>query len=93
MESGNEEGKSSPQTTPTLMPTEKKCLRCGGTQLQPGKIKSTGKIWFKPEKTKFLTLKTSNVDMHASLCLDCGTIDLAGDPGKAKALTKAAKAR
>jgi hypothetical protein len=92
MEGDNEKWKVHPKPLHS-MPIEKKCLRCGGAQLQPGKIKSTGKIWFKPAKTKFLTLKTSNVDLQASLCLDCGTIDLTGDPGKAKALAKPAKGK
>ena len=66
---------------------EKKCLRCGGENLTPGKLQSTGKVCFIPENTKFLTLKTSDVKVGANLCLDCGFVELIGDIIKAKDLT------
>jgi predicted nucleic-acid-binding Zn-ribbon protein len=73
------------------MTTDKKCLRCGGTQLQPGRIQSTGRVWFKPANTKFFTLNTSDVEVRADICLDCGTIELVGDTHKAQSLTGTVK--
>jgi len=73
------------------MATDKKCLRCNGTRLQPGKIKSTDKIWFKPDNTKHFSLWGNNVEVRANICLDCGTIELVGDADKAQSLTKAAE--
>ena len=73
------------------MATDKKCLRCGGTQLQPGRIQSTGKVWFKPDNAKFFTFNTSDVEVRANICLDCGTVELVGDTHKAQSLTGTAK--
>ena len=73
------------------MPTDRKCLRCGGTQLEPGRIQSRGKVWFKPDNAKFFTFNTSDVQVRAALCLDCGTVDLVGDIEKAQALIGTAK--
>jgi predicted nucleic-acid-binding Zn-ribbon protein len=67
--------------------TKKKCLRCGGENLTPGKVQSSGRMCFYPENTKFMTLKTSDVPVGANLCLDCGFIEFIGDVKKAKDLT------
>jgi hypothetical protein len=54
--------------------------------MEPGSLGSTGKIHFRPEGAKFLKLKTANVDVAASLCMDCGNVALTGDTEKAKSL-------
>lgn len=69
----------------------RKCPSCQSENLEPGEIQSTGKIYFKPANTKFLTLKTSNVQVKANICLDCGNIMLIGDIEKTKDLTSRAK--
>ncbi len=74
------------------MSQAKKCMRCGGDELEPGAIQSTGKIYFRPENTKFLTLKTADIRIDGNICLDCGHIELVGDLVKAKDLVKAAEA-
>jgi predicted nucleic-acid-binding Zn-ribbon protein len=65
---------------------ETKCLRCGGTNLEPGALRSTGALHFRPHDAKFLKLKTANVDVDAQLCLDCGTVSLTSDVRKVKSL-------
>lgn len=65
-----------------------KCLNCNGTNMAQGKITSTGKVTFRPEDTKFLKLKTANVDVAACLCLNCGFVFLKADPQKVKDLTE-----
>lgn len=70
----------------------KTCLRCGGTNLEPGAVESTGRICFRPENARFLTLSTGNVPVKANICLDCGTIDFVGDVSKARKLTRRAEA-
>lgn len=59
------------------------CPHCTGARMASGRLESTGKVHFKPDDTRFLTLKTSNVDVTAALCLDCGAISLFGDAEKA----------
>jgi hypothetical protein len=73
------------------MPTEKKCLRCGSTNLQPGRLQATGRVSFTPDNARFFTLQTSDVPVRADICLDCGTVELVGDVQKAQSLTGAAK--
>src|SRR6266487_2731246 len=74
-----------------LMAKEKTCLRCGGTNLEPGIIQSTGRIHFRATNTKIMTFQTSDVKIDANICMDCGTLDLVGDFKKAHSLTGRAK--
>jgi glucose/arabinose dehydrogenase len=73
------------------MTTERKCPSCASTKLEPGAIHSTGRIYFRPENTKFLTLGTSDVPLTANLCMDCGNVMLVGDLHKANKLVGKAK--
>jgi predicted nucleic-acid-binding Zn-ribbon protein len=54
------------------MNTLQTCPNCNSTNMESGTLGSTGKIHFRPEDAKFLKLKTANVDVAASLCMDCG---------------------
>jgi excisionase family DNA binding protein len=56
-----------------------RCSSCGSTDLIEGKCQSTGLLYFVPEKSKFWTLKTSNVPMKSKMCENCGFINLKGD--------------
>jgi len=69
------------------MNPENKCLRCGNIDLQPGRLQSTGKIWFSPDNAKFFTMQTGDVALHANICMACGTVHLIGDVKKTKSLT------
>jgi len=62
------------------------CPICNSTNMESGSLGSTGKIHFRPEGAKFLKLKTANVDIAASLCMDCGYVALAGDTEKVQTL-------
>lgn len=73
------------------MAQEKTCLRCGGTNLEPGFIESTGRIHFRVANTRIMTFQTSDVTIDASICMVCGTLDLVGDVKKAQSLIKRAK--
>jgi hypothetical protein len=73
------------------MPLEPKCSQCGGTDLEPGSIQSTGKVYFRPANAKFLTLSTGGAVVNANVCLSCGHIDLVADVKKLSALTQRAK--
>ncbi len=64
-----------------------KCYRCGGERLEPGQMQSTGKIYFRPENAKFLTMKSANIPVNANICLDCGAIELVAEVEKAQMLT------
>lgn len=65
-----------------------KCIGCNSTHVAPGTLHSTGIVNFRPDDTKFLKLKTGNVEVKAWLCLDCGCVALRADAQKVKALTE-----
>jgi predicted nucleic-acid-binding Zn-ribbon protein len=73
------------------MATEKKCLRCGSANLEPGALQSTGQLYFRAENTKFFTFQTGDVIVRANICVDCGSIELVGDVRKAQSLVGRAK--
>lgn len=73
------------------MAIEKKCLRCGSPRLEPGLLQGPNSVCFRPENAKFMTLQTGDVSVGASICLDCGLIELSGDFQKAESLTDRTK--
>ena len=64
------------------------CSRCGGSNLESGRIQSTGRIHFHFEDPRFLTMHTAYVPIMSSMCLDCGKIDLSGEVDKARKISK-----
>jgi hypothetical protein len=70
------------------MAHENGCSRCGSSKLESGRIQSTGRIHFHFENPLFLTMLTGYVPVVASMCLDCGTIDLTGEVEKARKISK-----
>ncbi len=72
------------------MDTEMKCMRCGGTNVIPSELQSTGKIYSRPKGAKLLTVLTTGAAVSALTCLDCGHLELMVDAEKAKAITRTA---
>lgn len=70
------------------MNEEKKCLRCGGTNLQPSDLQSTGKIYSRPKDAKLVTVLTTGVPLSALICLNCGHVELIVDTERVRAITK-----
>jgi ferredoxin-like protein FixX len=70
------------------MTENKKCIRCGSTQLASGWAQSTGKMYFRPDKVNFFAPRTADLSVTGIMCLDCGTIELVGDVKKAQSLIK-----
>ena len=73
------------------MITERKCPSCGSMKLEPGNVQSTGKIYFRPENTKFFTMGTNDIMLSANICMDCGYVMLIGDIRKATRILSKAK--
>lgn len=65
-----------------------KCLWCEGEKLVEGKIQGTGRVYFVPSEIKFFALATSEVELLARVCADCGYVDLYADTAKIKKLVK-----
>jgi predicted nucleic-acid-binding Zn-ribbon protein len=70
------------------MNENKKCLRCGGTNLTAGDFQSTGKIYSRPKNAKMSSLLITGVLVSSIICLDCGYLELNVDPDKVKLITK-----
>ncbi len=62
------------------------CPYCNGDEIVAGVFRTTGLNYFQPKKTKFWTLKDSNVETEARMCARCGGIMLFGDVKKLQAL-------
>ncbi len=71
------------------MNDEKKCLRCGSSNLSPSELQSTGKIYSRPRDAKLVTVLTTGVPVSANICLDCGHVELVVNADKAKSIAKA----
>lgn len=59
-----------------------RCVSCGHHLLVEGRIRSTGQVYFQPEKTKFWTFSDSMVGLRAKVCTACGFIQLHADVNK-----------
>ena len=70
------------------MSEEKKCLRCGGTNLEAGEFQSTGKIYSRPKNAKLVTVLTTGVPVDTLICYDCGHVELVVDAKKAKSIAR-----
>jgi hypothetical protein len=64
-----------------------KCHRCGGETLSVGALYSAVRTSFRPQDSKFLTLQTGDVMTKATMCRQCGLIEITGDVAKLKRLT------
>jgi len=66
------------------MPT---CRRCGSAAIAAGAFHGPGRASFRPEGAKFLTLESGDVMTKATMCMQCGLIELTGDVNKLRRLT------
>ena len=70
------------------MSDEKKCLRCGSTNLVPSELQSTGKLYARPKHAKLLAVLTTGVLVNGVVCFDCGHVELLVDADKIKSITE-----
>lgn len=59
-----------------------KCSICGNSELIPGKLQGMSRMYFKPDKTKFLVMSESLIPLTSKMCSVCGNIQLSGDTEK-----------
>jgi excisionase family DNA binding protein len=58
------------------------CAVCGHGFLLAGSVRSTGKVYFQPGRTKFFVLTDSMISVTASACPVCGHIQMYADTEK-----------
>ncbi|MHC4914508.1 MAG: helix-turn-helix domain-containing protein [Planctomycetota bacterium] len=59
-----------------------RCAVCGHGYLLAGSVRSTGKVYFQPQRTKFFVLADSMIGVTASACPACGHVQMFADTGK-----------
>jgi len=69
-----------------LKQTRQTCPVCRNTELIEGALQSTGKVHFRPAKTKFWTWREGNVPVSARMCSRCGAVLAFGDLRKLESL-------
>ncbi len=63
------------------------CSRCGAETVSGGALYSPVRTSFRPQDSKFLTMQTGDVMTKATMCRECGLIEIIGDVTKLKRLT------
>lgn len=63
------------------------CYRCNGEMVIMGALYSPVRTSFRPQDSKFLTLATGDVMTKATMCRNCGTVEIIGDVNKLRRLT------
>jgi hypothetical protein len=64
-----------------------KCARCGGESSALGALHGPGRLSFRPQDTRFFTLQTGDIMTKATMCRQCGLIEITGDVSKLRRLT------
>jgi excisionase family DNA binding protein len=68
-----------------------RCKICGGEEMVEGRLQSTGRVSFKPNKTKFWVFEESHVPVTTKMCTSCGHLELFADTEKMSRLSPEAK--
>ena len=63
-----------------------RCAACGHGVLVEGKLQGAGRLYFKPEKTKFWVWAESLVGVRARVCAACGFVQINADTEKLRKL-------
>lgn len=71
------------------MNTSAKCDKCGGGNLEPGRVQGHFPLEFYPTKKKPGKWLPAHVPVTGIACLDCGAITLSADPDKLKSSVSA----
>ena len=64
------------------------CAVCGHSFLLAGRVRSTGRVYFQPARTKFLVLADSMVGLEARACPVCGHVEMFADADKLRRLMR-----
>jgi excisionase family DNA binding protein len=64
-----------------------RCASCGHGVLIEGRLQGTGRLYFRPDRTKFWVFADSMVGLRARVCAACGFVQLHADTAKLTKLT------
>ena len=68
-----------------------RCASCGHGILVDGRLQGTGRLYFKPDKTRFWVFAESTVKVRARVCAACGFIQMHADTEKLRRLRPGGK--
>jgi len=63
-----------------------RCAACGHNVLVDGRLQGTGRLYFKPQRTKFWVFAESLVGLRARVCGACGFVQISADVKKLRRL-------
>jgi len=63
-----------------------RCTSCGNSVLVEGRVQGTGRLYFRPEKTRFWVFAEALVPIRARVCTACGYVQMHADTSKLKRL-------
>ena len=64
------------------------CAACGHSHLLKGRLQGFGRLYFRPEHTRFWTLSEALVPVEAKVCPACGHMQMHADAEKLKSLLR-----
>jgi excisionase family DNA binding protein len=67
-----------------------RCAACGHAVLVEGHLQGAGRLYFRPDKTRFWSLEEAMVSVRAKVCTACGHVQLCADAGKLRRLRQSA---
>lgn len=70
-----------------------RCAACGHSGLMEGRVQGAGRLYFKPDKTKFWTFEESLVPIKARVCPACGCVQISADTTTLRKLAPGAKGK
>jgi len=59
-----------------------KCSSCGHNVLVDGTMQGIGRMYFRPDKTRFWTFQEALVPLKVLVCAACGHVDIRADTSK-----------
>jgi len=59
-----------------------RCASCGHGILIDGRMQGTGRLYFRPDRTKFWVFADSMVGLRARVCAACGFVQIHADTSK-----------
>ena len=64
-----------------------KCMRCGSGLIADGALYGPGRMALRPEGARFLAMEMGHVMTKATMCRECGFVEITGDVQKLRRLT------
>jgi hypothetical protein len=62
-------------------------LRCGSELIADSALYGPGRLALRPDDTRFLTMESGHVMTKATMCRECGLVEIVGDVQKLRRLT------